>query len=217
MRTTVGKAYLEFPEEFRVWAGIVQRCTNPNVDQWKDYGGRGITMCAEWRNSFETFLSDMGRRPSTKHTIERKDNNGNYCKDNCIWATREVQANNKRNNRRIEFNGETHTLMQWSKITGIDRNTIATRLNEGYTVEQALTLKSNKDSRLEAREARTTHCPQGHEYSAENTGYTHSRNHVERYCRQCKRAKTAEWQKNNREKINARRRLARSKDDHDKV
>lgn len=77
------------------WANMKARCGNPNFEQFKDYGGRGITHCSEW-DSAETFLLDMGPKPSNKHTLERRDVNGNYSPDNCYWATWDVQAMNKR-------------------------------------------------------------------------------------------------------------------------
>lgn len=86
-------------KEYKVWGNMIARCENPNVDRYPIYGGRGIKVCDEWRESFEAFLHDMGRKPSPEHSIDRIDVNGNYEPGNCRWATAEVQANNKRNSR----------------------------------------------------------------------------------------------------------------------
>lgn len=85
---------------YGAWSTMIQRCTNPALKCWKNYGGRGITVCNRWRNSFENFFSDMGLRPSGKHTLDRKNNDLGYSPQNCKWATWKEQANNRRERRR---------------------------------------------------------------------------------------------------------------------
>jgi hypothetical protein len=82
--------------EYTVWASMIDRCYNPNKENYPHYGGRGITVCEEWRENFEQFLSDMGTRPSLEYTLDRIDVNGNYCKNNCRWVTRLIQSRNQR-------------------------------------------------------------------------------------------------------------------------
>ncbi len=127
---------------YRSRDAMLQRCTNDNDKGYPDYGGRGITVCDRWRdpeNGFANFLADMGERPTRQHEIERKDNDGNYCPENCRWATRNEQARNKRSNRTMMYNDKTQCIAAWAEETGIQRSTISARLMRGWSVEKALT------------------------------------------------------------------------------
>jgi len=114
------------------------RCYNKNNIGYRNYGGRGISVCDEWRNSFQCFLRDMGRKPSPKHGIERIDVNGNYSPSNCKWATHQEQQVNKRNNAILTFNGEHLTKSQWSERIGIWPGTINRRLKKGRPLHEVL-------------------------------------------------------------------------------
>jgi hypothetical protein len=85
------------------WGGMKQRCYNPKHKSWKNYGGRGITICDRWLNSVENFIEDMGKRPSLQYSIDRIDNNGNYELSNCRWATKSEQRQNQRNNKKNDL------------------------------------------------------------------------------------------------------------------
>ena len=126
---------------YRIWATMKTRCYNENqAYAFGKYGAKGIKMCDEWRDSFESFAKwamESGYNDSL--TIDRIDCHGMYCPENCRWATQQEQQNNRSNNHRITYNGETHTLAEWSRILGFGRNVISKRLNRGWTLEQAMT------------------------------------------------------------------------------
>lgn len=123
----------------RIWCLMRQRCNDVNFPGYAKYGAKGIRVCERW-NSFENFLADMGEKPSPRHSIDRMNPRGNYEPGNCTWATAKQQQNNRTNNRRITFRGETLTLMQWAERLGIRRERIAARIDRlGWSVERALT------------------------------------------------------------------------------
>ena len=124
--------------EYRIWTGMLTRCYNKSSRAYKDYGGRGIQVCDQWRASFAQFFSDMGRRPSPKHSIDRKDNNGNYEPGNCRWATAHEQAQNKRNSIQVEINGCQASLADCAKVSGYTRAAIYQRHKRGITGEALL-------------------------------------------------------------------------------
>lgn len=117
---------------------MIDRCESIKSDQFANYGGRGILVCREWRESFETFLRDMGERP-VGMTIDRIDVNGHYSPENCRWVTPKQQCRNKRDNRVIEFDGYTRCIAEWAEIMGAKVSAIRMRLAKGWTVERTLT------------------------------------------------------------------------------
>jgi len=127
----------KWSKAYNSWSGIIQRCTNPNNTEYKNYGNRGIRVCKRWIK-FENFLADMGEPLTDKHTIDRIDNNKGYCKSNCRWATRKEQARNKRNNRLITFNKKTQCLSAWAEEVGIAQRLIWKRLSRGWSPKRAL-------------------------------------------------------------------------------
>jgi hypothetical protein len=129
---------------YRIWKAMLARCTNPNALHWRHYGGRGIKVCENWRN-FEAFLLDMGEVPSSKHSIDRINNDGDYCPENCRWATQKQQVGNTRRARLLTFDGKTRCLSEWAEITKIGARTLGTRLNRlGWSIEDALTTPIGK-------------------------------------------------------------------------
>lgn len=132
-----GHAGRDASPTYRVWSKLRGRCVNPTDPAWKDYGGRGITICDRWRDSFESFLDDMGERPDGL-TIERVDNNRGYEPGNCVWADRKAQARNRRSNRVVEWRGESLPVAAWAERTGLSSGVIISRLNRGWDVERVL-------------------------------------------------------------------------------
>lgn len=126
--------------EYGIWNGMNQRCTNPNIDRFSCYGGRGIHVCEEWRTSFERFFADLGPSPSRTHSLERIDNDGHYEPGNVRWATKTEQSRNTRRNVPLTLNGETLLLTEWAKRLGTGHKTLSGRLDVlGWSVEKALT------------------------------------------------------------------------------
>ena len=129
---------------FRVWVSIKTRCNKPHDPSFKEYGARGITICAEWDKSFEQFKKDIGKRPSPNHSVDRKDNYGPYCKDNCKWSTPLEQAANTRVNRNIEYEGVTKCVAVWAREKGLSKGCVYHRLRTGWSVEAALEVPSQR-------------------------------------------------------------------------
>lgn len=123
----------------RIWSGIKNRCYNSKDKHYKYYGKRGILMCDEWKNDFMTFRKwALENGYEENLSIDRIDVNGNYEPPNCRWATNKTQQNNKTDNVKIEYNGETHTVAEWSEQLGICYETLYSRLSYGWTTEEVL-------------------------------------------------------------------------------
>lgn len=124
---------------FKIWCSMHERCERKSHMHYEDYGGRGISVCDKWNEfvAFKAWAESNGYKDNL--TIDRKDVDGNYCPENCRWVTMKIQQNNKRSNRYIEFDGETHTISEWSEITGIGKTTIKERLNMGWPIKDVLT------------------------------------------------------------------------------
>ncbi len=127
---------------FAVWRSMIDRCTLPSHQAWHNYGGRGITVCAEWRSSFEAFWAEMGPSYQRGLTLERKDNMRGYAPGNCVWATYKKQANNTRRSHFIETPGGRMTVMQASEAYGVGYSTLLYRIDHGWGAERALNLST---------------------------------------------------------------------------
>ncbi len=128
---------------YNSWRSIVQRCTNHEHNQYKDYGGRGITVCERWLK-FQNFLEDMGE-PPPKHSINRIENNEGYCPNNCEWITTKENNRNKRNNLFVQHNGQSRLLVDLSEETRIPYKTLYARIYiYKWSIHKALTTQIRK-------------------------------------------------------------------------
>lgn len=127
-----------------VWCNMKGRCYNPNDKRFRNYGGRGITVCNEWKNDFDAFrkwAESAGYNPKAERgvcTLDRIDNNKSYSPENCRWVNNQIQANNKSNNKNITYKGETKTISEWARIIGIKNDTLQSRLSKNWSVEKAI-------------------------------------------------------------------------------
>lgn len=118
--------------EYDIWCHIIKRCEDENYCQYHHYGGRGITICEDWRKDFMSFFNHVGPRPSQKHSIDRIDNSLGYQPGNVHWATASEQARNRRTNVLVTYNEQTKCLTEWADITGINFRTLLHRKNKGW-------------------------------------------------------------------------------------
>ena len=148
-REAVTKHGMEGTRVYKIWQGMKSRCYNRNHVSFKHYGGRGIAICERWLNDFAIFYADVGEPPSDRHTLDRRDANGNYEPGNCRWATWLEQVNNTRSNVLLTYDGETRTAAEWARITGLNAATIRQRKKRGWTDTQILT--TPPDTRFQSR------------------------------------------------------------------
>lgn len=132
---------------YQIWHGMKDRCLRKNGQHYQKYGGRGIEVCPEWCDSFEAFRDwaiANGYRDDL--SLDRKNNDGNYCPENCRWATRREQQSNRNNTLLLTHDGETHTLAEWSEITGIKYCTLRYRVAQGFTGEKLFSTTKRKEN-----------------------------------------------------------------------
>lgn len=129
---------------YRIWVGMKNRCQNANNYSYANYGGRGIAVCDEWQD-YQSFLDwSLANGYGENLSIDRIDNNGNYCPENCRWATRREQNCNTRQNHYLTYNGVTQTISQWAECVGITRSALKCRLENGWAIDRALTVLDGK-------------------------------------------------------------------------
>ena len=130
---------------YRAWLSMKARCSDPANISWSRYGGRGIKVCERWAK-FETFLADLGECPSAQHSLDRVDTNKNYTPENCRWATKHEQGNNRSTNRVYAWAGQTLTVRQWADVAGVGYSYMYARLCvRGWTIAEALGLRDRRD------------------------------------------------------------------------
>lgn len=127
----------EFLKELRAWLNMIDRCSNPSHKSYSNYGGRGINVCSEWKDSFERFLADMGKCPEG-FSLDRINNEIGYSKTNCRWAGRKTQQNNRGNTLFLCVHGVEKSLSEWSKATGVSKDKIRYRLKKGMSHEDCV-------------------------------------------------------------------------------
>jgi len=130
-------------KEYKAWKHIKERCYNKNDRRYSDWGGRGIKVCDRWLEpngqGYINFLADIGRCPPECNSIDRKDNDGNYCPENCRWATTKQQSRNQRTNRTITAFGKTQCVAAWAEELGISAGMLYRRIYRGWSAEEILT------------------------------------------------------------------------------
>lgn len=133
--------------EFKSWLHMKERCHKEDNPQYHNYGGRGVEVCSEWRDDFQAFYDHIGPKPSPELTVDRVDNDGNYEPGNVRWASRQQQCRNFRCNTLLTYDGRTQCIVEWAEELGVNRGTLQTRLQRGWSTERALTQPTGKHRR----------------------------------------------------------------------
>jgi hypothetical protein len=123
--------------EHYIWLQMKRRCLDPNNPEYHNYGGRGVHVCERWLK-FDNFISDMGKRPSRDHSIDRINNDGPYAPENCRWATRKEQGANRRTTMMLTYDGQTKSVREWAESVGLSHCALYTRIRRGMSVHDAL-------------------------------------------------------------------------------
>ncbi len=132
---SVGK---KITPEYATWKNMKRRCNNKNYHRYQEYGGRGITICEKWKDSFKCFLDDMGNKPFLGAQIDRIDTNKGYSPENCRWVSPKINCRNKRNNRILEFEGEKLCVAEWAERLNVNPNTLRYRIRRNLHIEEIL-------------------------------------------------------------------------------
>lgn len=165
---------------YATWLGMKQRCYRENYIQYKDYGGRGIEVCTRWllpfTIGFNNFVADMGERPEG-HTLDRRDNDGNYTPENCRWATKKEQQRNQTNTRKVVIDGVEYIAAEIAEQVGIKTDAIVQRATYGLTMDEITNPKRRVfkeglalgGQAAGAKKRALTHCKHGHKFTPQST------------------------------------------------
>ena len=179
---------------YSVWQSMLERCRNTKSPSYHRYGGRGITVCDEWKTDFHRFVSDMGERPP-KYTLDRINNNLGYSKDNCRWASRKEQSSNRECTVVYRVDGVDLLVADVARQLGMKGDSIKARIEKGLPLSEVMNPERKHCKKglavgglaNGARQRAKTHCPHGHEYNAENLII---RKEGWRECKACRRKAT---------------------------
>lgn len=142
--------------EYRSWVCMLSRCYAETHHRYEDYGAKGVVVCARWRHSYVNFLADMGRRPTSKHTLDRRNNRRGYSPRNCRWATAVEQNRNKYNNLVLTIDGRSQCAAAWAEQMGILANTLCERLRRGWSIRDAVLIPTRRRGGSSGKKAKRT-------------------------------------------------------------